>query len=56
LAGIWPKYVKALDYSLAKITPLGIMNATQTADWGRWNYGTLASSANMLCVALRSSQ
>ncbi|KAL4760675.1 pectin lyase fold/virulence factor [Aspergillus foveolatus] len=48
LAGIWPKYVKALDYSLAKITPLGIMNATQTADWGRWNYSTLASSANML--------
>ncbi|KAL6239641.1 hypothetical protein BDW75DRAFT_227009 [Aspergillus navahoensis] len=48
LAEIWPKYVKALEYSLAKITPLGIMNATQTADWGRWNYDTLASSANML--------
>ncbi|KAL5041930.1 hypothetical protein BDW71DRAFT_201002 [Aspergillus fruticulosus] len=48
LAEVWPNYVKALEYSLAKITPLGIMNATQTADWGRWNYDTLASSASML--------
>ncbi|KAL4946308.1 hypothetical protein BDV06DRAFT_218438 [Aspergillus oleicola] len=48
LLDVWPKYLKALDFSLNKITPLGIMNATQTADWGRWNYGTLASSLNML--------
>ncbi|KAL4966725.1 pectin lyase fold/virulence factor [Aspergillus stella-maris] len=48
LLDIWPKYLKALDFSLNKITPLGIMSATQTADWGRWNYGTLASSVNML--------
>ncbi|OJI99083.1 hypothetical protein ASPVEDRAFT_187031 [Aspergillus versicolor CBS 583.65] len=48
LSDIWPRYVKALDYSISKITPDGIMNATETADWGRWNYDTLASSANML--------
>ncbi|RDW78695.1 putative alpha-L-rhamnosidase B [Aspergillus mulundensis] len=48
LADIWPRYVKALEYSLGKITPDGIMNATQTADWGRWNYDTLVASANML--------
>ncbi|KAL4807733.1 Six-hairpin glycosidase-like protein [Aspergillus unguis] len=48
LDSVWPRYVKALDYSLDKITALGIMNATETADWGRWNYGTLTSSANLL--------
>ncbi|KAL4957483.1 pectin lyase fold/virulence factor [Aspergillus filifer] len=48
LLGVWPKYLQALDFSLNKISSLGIMNATQTADWGRWNYGTLASSVNML--------
>ncbi|KAL3471257.1 Six-hairpin glycosidase-like protein [Aspergillus californicus] len=48
LADIWPRYVAAMDYSLSKITPAGIMNATQAADWGRWKYDTLASSANLL--------
>ncbi|KAL4909366.1 hypothetical protein BDW74DRAFT_174569 [Aspergillus multicolor] len=48
LSDIWPRYVKALEYSLGKITPEGIMNATQTADWGRWNYDTFVASANML--------
>lgn len=47
---VWPRYVRALEYSLGKMTSLGIMNATETADWGRWNYGTLTSSANMLYV------
>ncbi|KAL4925422.1 pectin lyase fold/virulence factor [Aspergillus undulatus] len=48
LLDVWPRYVTALEYSLGKITADGIMNATETADWGRWNYDTLASSANML--------
>ncbi|KAL2854591.1 pectin lyase fold/virulence factor [Aspergillus pseudodeflectus] len=48
LLDLWPKYTKALEYSLGKITGDGLLNATQTADWGRWNYGTVAASANML--------
>ncbi|KAL2809054.1 pectin lyase fold/virulence factor [Aspergillus granulosus] len=48
LVDLWPKYSKALGYSLGKVMENGLLNATQTADWGRWNYGTVASSANML--------
>ncbi|KAL2825113.1 Six-hairpin glycosidase-like protein [Aspergillus pseudoustus] len=48
LTGVWDKYTKALDYSLGKVMENGLLNATQPADWGRWTYDTVASSANML--------
>ncbi|KAL3465890.1 pectin lyase fold/virulence factor [Aspergillus heterothallicus] len=48
LVELWPKYTKALQYTLGKVMDNGLLNATQPADWGRWTYDTVASSANML--------
>ncbi|KAL4861783.1 hypothetical protein BDV12DRAFT_190847 [Aspergillus spectabilis] len=45
LSNIWPRYIKALNYSLAKITPDGIMNATEAADWGNILYRSLITTA-----------
>jgi hypothetical protein len=32
---IWPKYTKAMDYSLRKVDGTGLLNATGQYDWGR---------------------
>jgi hypothetical protein len=48
LAGEWSNYVRALDYSLAKVGSDGLMNVTETADWARGDQGGENIEANAL--------
>ena len=48
LASEWPDYVRALDYSLAKVGSDGLMNVTETADWARGGQGGENIEANAL--------
>lgn len=44
----WPGYVLGVNKILSKVDDNGIVNVTNTADWGRWLYSTQRSSASML--------
>jgi Bacterial alpha-L-rhamnosidase 6 hairpin glycosidase domain/F5/8 type C domain len=48
LASEWPNYVRALNYSLAKVGSDGLMNVTETADWARGDQGGENIEANAL--------
>jgi hypothetical protein len=48
LTGEWANYVRALNYSLAKVGGDGLMNVTATADWARGDQGGENIEANAL--------
>lgn len=48
LASEWPNYVRAVDYSLAKVASDGLMNVTATGDWARGDQGGENIEANAL--------
>lgn len=48
MSGEWSNYVRALDYSLAKVGDDGLMNVTGTADWARGGQGGENIEANAL--------
>jgi hypothetical protein len=48
LSGEWANYVRALQYSLAKVGSDGLMNVTGTADWARGGQGGENIAANAL--------
>ncbi len=55
LRGEWTNYVKALQFSLAKVGSDGLMNVTGTADWARSDQGGENIAANaLLYQALRT--
>ena len=35
VASMWPKYTKAMDYSLRKVDGAGLLNVSEPIDWGR---------------------
>ncbi|KAI9147232.1 hypothetical protein HJFPF1_13267 [Paramyrothecium foliicola] len=45
---LWPSYLRAIDYTSAKVLSTGVFNATQTGDWGRLKNGTVAAAANVM--------
>jgi hypothetical protein len=45
----WPRYEKAIDYTLAKVLqPLGLLNVTGTRDWARVTQGGNNTEANVI--------
>jgi hypothetical protein len=48
LATEWPRYVRALEFSLAKVGGSGLMTVTGTADWARGGQGGQNIAANAL--------
>ena len=45
----WPRYKKAIDYTLAKVLqPLGLLNVTGTRDWARVTQGGNNTEANVI--------
>jgi hypothetical protein len=50
---IWPKYVKAIDFSLAKVDGAGLLSVSAQLDWGRqWGTGHKITANALLYAAL----
>lgn len=48
--GLWPSYLKAIEYTSGKLTTTGVVNATAKGDWGRLKNGTVSAAANIMFV------
>ena len=52
---IWPRYVKAMDFSLAKVDGTGLLNVSGLLDWGRsFSPGHKITANALLYAALTS--